>query len=292
MTLRHGSRRSVRLFPASTAVKYLHSNYLSMKFGLKVHHTDVDRLLYLRPDALEFALFHGDLGGEWVDRIDFTGPVIVHAPEKFADGTILDAGAEDEVQRARAVEMLERTIDLSIRLKAEKLICHPGGVFPEHRPISPDNLVRTMVELKAYAGDRIELLLENMPGYYRTRGQLWHPCLLARSDELVDVLNRVEAGLCLDVCHAKLYCNVSGESFERYVETLLPYARHLHVSDALGEAGEGLQIGEGEIDWIALYYQTQGLDLIAVPEIDDGFREDGKGFRIARDRLSDTGFYR
>ncbi|WP_424357057.1 sugar phosphate isomerase/epimerase family protein [Methanocella sp. MCL-LM] len=262
-----------------------------MKFGLKVHHTDVDRLLYLRPDALEFALFHGDLGGEWVDRIDFTGPVIVHAPEKHADGTILDAGAEDEVQRARAVEVLERTIDLSVRLKAETLICHPGGVFRENRAVSPESLIRTMAGLKAYAGDRVELLLENMPGYYRTRGELWHPCLLARAEEIMAVLDRTGTGLCLDVCHAKLYCTVYGVNFHQYLEALLPYARHLHVSDALGEAGEGLQIGEGEIDWGWLTSATKAFDLVAVPEIDDGFRDDGKGFRLALDRLASMGFY-
>ncbi|CAJ38239.1 sugar phosphate isomerase/epimerase family protein [Methanocella arvoryzae] len=262
-----------------------------MKFGLKVHHTDIDSLLYLRPQAIEFALFHGDMGGEWADRIRFDGPIIVHAPEKFGDGTILDAGSEDEVQRTRATEMLKRTIDISVRLQAELVIIHPGGVFREHRTVSPERLIRTMAELKACAGNRVELVLENMPGYYRTGGTLWHPCLLTGADEIVAVLDRTDVGLCLDVCHAKLYCNVSGHDFKQYIETLLPYARHLHVSDAMGEAGEGLQIGEGEIDWEWLASVTRDLDLVAVPEIDDGFREGGKGFRIARDRLSSMGFY-
>ena len=262
-----------------------------MKFGLKVHHTDIDHLLYLRPEALEFALFPGDMGGGWADQIDFKGPIIVHAPEKFADGTILDAGSETEAQRVLAAEVLRSTIDLAASFKAGQVIVHPGGVFRKKRAVSPESLIRTIEELNAYAGDRVELLLENMPGYYRTRGELWHPCLLTRADEIIDVLSRAGTGLCLDVCHAKLYCNVSGENFEQYIKKLVPYARHFHVSDAHGEAGEGLQIGEGEIDWGWLASTTRDLDLVAVPEIDDGFRDAGKGFRIARDRLASMGFY-
>lgn len=273
------------------AIKYLRCNLLTMKFGLKVHHTDIDSLLYLRPDAVEFALFHADIGGEWVGRINFHGPIIVHAPERFGDGTILDAGSEDELRRARAEEMLKRTIDIAIRLKAELVIIHPGGVFREKRIVSPESLIRTMAELREYAGDRVELILENMPGYYRTRGELWHPCLLTGAEEILEVLDRTGLGLCLDVCHAKLYCNVSGETFERYVEKLLPRARHLHVSDALGEAGEGLQIGEGEINWDWLASLVKRMDTVAVPEIEEGFRDRGKGFRIARDRLVNMGIY-
>jgi len=263
-----------------------------MRFGLKVHHTDIDQLLYLRPDALEFALFPGDMGGEWVSRIDFKGPIIVHAPEKFDDGTILDAGSEDEALRLKAVDLLMRTIDLAIQLNAQMVICHPGGIFGDGRTVHPQNLVRSMVALKAYAGDRVGLLLENMPGYYRTRGELWHPCLFRKQEEIISVLEKTGVYLCLDICHAKLYCNVCRENFEEYIETMVPYARYFHVSDAAGEAGEGLQIGDGEIDWGWLTSLTKNLDLIAVPEIDDGFKENGKGFKIARDRLASIGFYK
>ena len=263
-----------------------------MRFGLKVHHTDIDQLLYLGPDTLEFALFPGDMGGEWVSRINFNGPIIVHAPEKFADGTILDAGSDDEALRIKTVDMLKHTIDLALQLKAELVICHPGGVFRGERTIHPQNLIKSMVDLRAYAGDRVRLVLENMPGYYRTRGELWHPCLFIGLEEIVAILDKTGVGLCLDICHAKLYCNVHRKNFMYYIEKLMPHAVYLHVSDASGEAGEGLQIGDGEIDWGWLVSLTQNLDLIAVPEIDDGFKEAGKGFEIARDRLVEMGFFK
>ncbi|HMK46895.1 MAG TPA: TIM barrel protein [Methanocella sp.] len=263
-----------------------------MKFGLKVHHTDIDQLLYLEPDAVEFALFPGDLDHrEWADHVVTKVPIIVHAPEKYSNGVILDAGSIDEVQRASALETLKSTIDLAAYLKAEYVIIHPGGVFRDRRHTPAKSLVNTIAALKSYASNRVELLLENMPYYYRTRGELWHSCLFNRPQDIINILNQTELHMCLDICHAKLFCNVTGLSFRQVIKTLLPYAQHIHVSDAAGEAGEGLQICEGGIDWGQLLELTKDYNLIAVPEIDNGFIDKGKGFRIALERLSQMGFY-
>ncbi len=72
-----------------------------MKFGLKVHYTDLAYLIDMHPDALEFALFPGDLEGSWADDVDFDGPIVVHMPEKFKDGTLLDPASPDDKKRDR-----------------------------------------------------------------------------------------------------------------------------------------------------------------------------------------------
>ena len=51
--------------------------------------------------------------------------------------------------------------------------------------------------------------------------------------------------ICFDTSHSKLYCNWAHMDFYEQVLTLLPYTHHLHISDASGLDGEGLQIGEG-----------------------------------------------
>jgi N-acetylneuraminate synthase len=98
-------------------------------------------------------------------------------------------------------------------------------------------------------------------------------------------------GLCLDLSHAKLYCNAAGEDFLAYVKALKPLIGHIHVSDARGTTNEGLQIGEGEIDFTALVRALDGMDVIAVPEIMDGHRDKGAGFRVAVERLRKIGFF-
>ena len=58
--------------------------------------------------------------------------------------------------------------------------------------------------------------------------------------------------ICLDVSHSKLACNRNRLSFGSFLESVMPFAAHLHIADAIGVDGEGLQIEEGEIDFLSL----------------------------------------
>lgn len=62
---------------------------------------------------------------------------------------------------------------------------------------------------------------------------------------------------------------------------------HIHMVDAEGVDGEGLQIGEGMVDFVMV---AEVLDKLApkasfIPEIWQGHKNDGAGFWIALDKL-------
>jgi deoxyribonuclease IV len=261
-----------------------------MKFGLKVHHTDLDSLLYLEPEALEFVVNATDIDGAWVNDVQFIGPRVVHMPEKYLDGSLVDMGSLDEGERNRAIEIAKKAIDLAERLKASILVCHPGGVYQEHKEMSHTGLVDSMKQLKAYAGERVDVLMENMPDIYWYNKELWATCLFKDWKEIRDVLHETGMGMCMDLCHARLYCNSRHIDFNLYVTVLKPYIRHLHISDALGVSSEGLQIGDGEMDFKSLLKILEGLDAILVPEIVDGHKNNGAGFKMAKKRLSRLGY--
>jgi N-acetylneuraminate synthase len=65
------------------------------------------------------------------------------------------------------------------------------------------------------------------------------------------------------------------------------YIAHLHIADATGVDGEGLQIGEGEIDFPALAEVLKKVNLQSsfIPEIWQGHKNGGEGFWIALDKL-------
>lgn len=262
-----------------------------MKFGLKVHHTDISDMMWMSPEALEFALFPDDIGGSWADKVKLDGPVAVHMPEKFGDGSLVDLASPDEGKRMDAILILKKTIDLAEKLKARSVVCHPGGIRekPAHLDVTP--LLDSMRELKAYTPAHIELLLENMPDTYWYNNKLYSLCLFKDKGEIINILKTLEVGLCMDLCHAKLYCNSSGEDFLSYVKTLKPFIRHIHIADARGISGEGLQIGDGEIDFEALLPLLKGLNVAAVPEIVDGYKDGGAGFKLAADRLAKLGYF-
>mgnify|MGYP005848795003 FL=1 len=218
-----------------------------LMFGLKVHHSDLETLSGLNPDALEFVLHERDLGGEWADRVRFNGPMVLHAPEKHADGSLVDLGSGDESERLRAVDILSRTLQLADRMGAGMVVCHPGGVYDQPRDTGTGNLIRSMTELKTMSPPGVEPLMENMPDIYWNNGQLWHTSLFKDWKEIRAVLDTTGLMMCMDLCHAKLFCNSRHLDFLSYVTVLKPYIKHIHVSDALGTSGEGIQIGDGEI---------------------------------------------
>jgi NAD(P)-dependent dehydrogenase (short-subunit alcohol dehydrogenase family) len=62
------------------------------------------------------------------------------------------------------------------------------------------------------------------------------------------------------------------------------------MADASGVDGEGLQIGEGDVDWVSA---CATLDRVApeatfIPEIWQGHKNEGEGFWVALDRLEDA----
>jgi len=67
---------------------------------------------------------------------------------------------------------------------------------------------------------------------------------------------------------------------------MAPHIAHVHIADASGTDGEGLQIGEGEVPFEGIMPIVQGLDAGFIPEIWMGHRNDGEGFVIALNRLA------
>ena len=59
--------------------------------------------------------------------------------------------------------------------------------------------------------------------------------------------------LCLDTSHSKLFCNHTKQSYKDFLDKLLPFTAHIHLGDAKSVNGEGLQIDEGDIDFVGLF---------------------------------------
>ncbi|MEJ2304482.1 MAG: sugar phosphate isomerase/epimerase, partial [Anaerolineales bacterium] len=155
-----------------------------------------------------------------------------------------------------------------------------------------DNLRRSVEELDA---EGVELLLENLPPHPWYFGGQWLTNAFMDADEILDFIRPLGLNICFDTSHSKLYCNWAHNDFYEQVGKLLPYTRHLHLSDAAGLDGEGLQIGEGTIDWVHFFKvigagRPDGYQGTMIPEIWRGHQRQGEGFRIAIQRLSEAYF--
>jgi N-acetylneuraminate synthase len=265
-----------------------------------VRYHDLGRILARsEPDFVEFHLSYQDLD---VDHRQFVvGPqtvgLAVHSPDLFPGDHILDLAADDPTYRKRSLHELQRVVDLTRDLATSfpaterpTVIVSMGG-FSSDGPLPvearPAKYGRIMACLDELDDDGVEVVAQTLPPFPWYLGGQLHCNLFVDPDDTAAFAAESGRKLCFDVSHSKLAANHLGRSFKEFVDLVGPFTHHLHLVDAAGIDGEGLQIGDGEIDWALLAEQ---LDRLApgvpfIPEIWQGHRNDGEDFWIALDRL-------
>lgn len=267
---------------------------LPMEYGFTVRFRDYGDLLQYKPRMLEYHFTDHDLDEEYPgDDMDIQ--LVVHAPE-FWDRTLVDLCSLDERQRRGSLDLMQKSIDLTRSMAAHfigtpKIIIHPGAMSLDHpienRQALYDNLRRSIDELDF---EGVELLLENLPPHPWYFGGQWLTNAFMDAFEIREFISSMNLNMCYDSSHHKLYCNWAHVDFYEQLSVLLPYIRHLHLSDGAGLDGEGLQIGEGTIDWVHFFHVLGDYRGTMIPEIWRGHQREGEGFLIAIQRLSDAYF--
>jgi sugar phosphate isomerase/epimerase len=174
-----------------------------------------------------------------------------------------------------------------------KVVVHPGAMTLDHPVPAAQrgqlyiNLQRSLAQIDSTG---VELLLENLPPHPWYFGGQWLTNAFMDAGEIRDFIIPLGLKITFDTSHAKLYCNWAHVDFYEQVRVLLPYISHLHLSDGAGLDGEGLQIGEGTIDWVHLFRILKGYRGTMIPEIWRGHQRQGEGFLIAVQRLSEAYF--
>jgi N-acetylneuraminate synthase len=133
----------------------------------------------------------------------------------------------------------------------------------------------------------VELIPQTMaPFPWHFGGQRFQN-LFVQIDEILDWCQKLKLRMCFDISHTRLTCNHFGIDFYAFAEKIAPLSAHLHLGDAKGLNGEGLQIGDGDIDFVRLgNILRQGCPQSSfIPEIWQGHKNGGEGFWIALEKL-------
>ena len=96
------------------------------------------------------------------------------------------------------------------------------------------------------------------------------------SKEDIDLCLEYDIPICLDIAHLILSANYYNENWKKWYDLLLPLCRHIHLSDAEGDDGEGVTFGKGDLH---SKEEILDLDCIKVLEIWEGHHNSGKGFK-------------
>lgn len=262
--------------------------------GLKARPHDIEDVLKAFPDAitLEIHATSDDIGEKIKGKYD--QQLCVHLPEYNGDN-LLDPSCANEDKRQEAATFYAECLKI-VRKWGEhfrgkpKAIMHPGGWTDEvanayEQDVMLKQLERTVTEMNKVG---VDLLLENMPPNPWFYGGQWCCNALIHPRQVLDFCMRTGRGLCLDLCHAHLFCqHHKFSNVIEYAKKVKPVVAHIHISDALGRDGEGKQIGEGDMPLKKLWGLVRQWNVAVIPEIWQGHKDDYAGFKTCWERLGE-----
>jgi N-acetylneuraminate synthase len=254
----------------------------------------------VKPDLFEFHLSYADMD---LNPADFlAGPYdcgfVVHAPELFKGSHLMDLATDDEAYRRISMQETQRVIDITRSLKTffpnEKkpmIVANIGG-FSMDAPVTEESkeafyvqFFQSLIELDT---EGVEIIPQTMAPFPWHFGGQRYQNIFINVDEIVEHCKLNGMRMCYDVSHSKLACNYFNWDFYDFSRKIAPYTAHIHMGDARGLNGEGLQVGEGTIDFDMLgnIFKEGCPEAGFIPEIWQGHKNDGEGFWIALDRLN------
>ncbi len=262
-------------------------------WGIPVRFHDCQKYFEISsPDLVEFHLSYQDMllnPDEFLDQ-EYSCGFVVHAPELFENSELLDLASSSPSYRKNSILNMQRVIDLTLDLKRffpntkrPLIVTNVGGFsmdqnFTNHEvKLGYEIFAKSLHELNA---DGVEIIPQTMAPYPWHFGGQRYQNLFVHPEEISEWCNKLEMRMCFDISHSMLTSNNFGYSFYNFCEQVAPFTAHLHIGDAKGINGEGLQIGEGSIDFNRTGKILKKLAPKAtfIPEIWQGHKNDGEGF--------------
>lgn len=256
----------------------------------------------IQPDLFEFHLSYSDMELRLDDYLKGTYACgfVVHAPELFANSRLMDLASPDEAYRAQSVLETQRVINITRDLKRffpntprPAIVANIGGFTmdePLPAAVIPEYYQRFAQSLGELDLAGVELIPQTMAPFPWHFGGQRYQNIFVKIDEIVEWCRKLQLRMCFDISHTRLTCNHFGMDFYDFAERIAPISAHLHLGDAQGLNGEGLQIGAGDIDFARLgEILRKGCPQASfIPEIWQGHKNGGEGFWIALERLEGT----
>ena len=253
----------------------------------------------INPDLFEFHLSYADMELNIDDYLtdEYKCDFVVHAPELFSGSRLMDLASPDKEYQQYSIEETQRVINMTRNLKKyfpkteRPLIIANIGGFTMDKILEKTELVsyyeRFSDSLSRLDMDGVEIIPQTMAPFPWHFGGQRYQNLFVHASEIEEWCKKLDLRMCFDISHSRLMCNHFEEDFYDFCEKIAPLTAHLHLGDAAGVNGEGLQIGEGDIDFhrLATILNQKCPNASFIPEIWQGHKNDGEGFWVALERL-------
>jgi len=275
----------------------------SRPWGVPVRYHDFKEYASrIQPDIWEFHLSYSDMELNPADFLNgpYTANFVVHAPELFTGSRLMDLATPDDAYRNESIRETQRVIDITLSLKRffpntqrPPIVANIGGFTMDGLlPAAEINgyYQRFSQSLAQLDLDGVELIPQTMAPFPWHFGGQRYQNIFVKIDEIVEWCTKLNLRMCFDISHSRLTCNHLGVDFYDFCTRIAPLTAHLHLGDASGVNGEGLQVGEGDIDFVRLgdILKKGCPNSSFIPEIWQGHKNGGEGFWVALERLEDN----
>lgn len=269
-------------------------------WGIPVRYHDFgEYAARIKPDVFEFHFSYSDMDLDPANYLEgtYAAGFVVHAPELFADSRLMDLATPDVEYRAESLHETQRVINITRSLKRyfpntpRPLIVANIGGFTMDAPLPAAEIAGYYTRFAKSLGeldlDGVELIPQTMAPFPWHFGGQRYQNIFVKIDEIVEWCSKLKLRMCFDVSHSRLTCNYFGDDFYDFSAKIAPFTAHLHLGDAKGVNGEGLQVGDGEIDFVRLgdILRSGCPTASFIPEIWQGHKNGGEGFWVAMERL-------
>ena len=269
-------------------------------WGIPVRYHDFNNYLKLiKPPMFEFHLSYSDMDLD-IDKYlsgTYDCGFVVHAPELFKGSHLMDLASPDIEYRKISMVETQKVIDITRKLKKyfpkeikPQIVANIGGFSmdaPFQENIKESYYLQFFESLNELNLEGVEIIPQTMAPFPWHFGGQRYQNIFVHVDEIVKYCQKFDIRMCFDVSHTMLTCNHFKQDFYEFAKKIAPYTAHIHMGDATGLNGEGIQIGEGEIDFIKLgKILNDGCPNASfIPEIWQGHKNNGEGFWIALEKL-------
>ena len=137
--------------------------------------------------------------------------------------------------------------------------------------------------------ENYEFLPQTMPPFpWHQGGRSFHN-ILTSIKKVEDFIEKTEAKICFDVSHSFMSCSYFDENLFDHLNMLSSRVQHIHLADAESSNSEGLEIGEGSIDFINFHnsLNKKNSKIKMIPEIWQGHLNNGAKFANSIIRFSE-----
>ncbi|CAN0193865.1 unnamed protein product, partial [Ectocarpus fasciculatus] len=221
-----------------------------------------------------------------LDLINSNDTISIHLPDYISKDSLIDPFSINEMVSSHSNSIINTCVSLSkkIQIKTNKK-CIILGSFSVNSENSKEAFYKRFKSFTLDVQEKHNVIIaaQWLPrkAWYFGGSALLN---LFVNEEDIDLVLANEINICLDIAHLILSANYYNKEWYEWYTRLIKKCVHIHLSDAVGTDGEGVDFGTGDLGH---YKEILNQECIKVIEVWEGHLNEGEKFYKAIEFLNE-----